>query len=513
MSERRPWLPGVLLAVLFLAGGLAARGDFGVTWDEHETHQASQAAFARGFTFHAVEPGGPEWHVLPGYYFVLDYGRGLFHHLFSERLGWLDWSGSQHLFHLVLSSLTVLLLYGMALQLSGGARFALWAALALVSFPKFVGHSQNNPKDLPALFAFTLAGFAFTRFHARASWGSALLAGAALGFAFSARELALALPVVFGAWLTWSEGPGLRAFVGKGMAALLVAALVFLACWPWLWPDPLGRLLGVAQHVGSFTYDRKVLYLGTIQRAGSMPWHYTLVSLLVAVPVGHSLALGLSALDPGPERRAAFRRIRRLGWIWCAVLFALDALAAAHYDGARHLLVVLPGLCLLVGLGLETLARRAGSRLGAWGAAVPLALLGVAGLGVWRTHPYQDAFLTEGLTPFVAGRGEELFELEYWGGAYQEGAEWLNTHAEPHARIYLPELCPAQFTLRRPWKTLDPQEFADPALPSYLMTLTRKAFYGREVASVVREYEPVFEVRRAEGTLLRIYKNERRRVP
>jgi hypothetical protein len=351
----------------------------------------------------------------------------------------------------------------------------------------------------------------------------------------------------------------------------LVAALVFLACWPWLWPDPLGRLSGAVRHFGTLVFDRKVLYLGEIHRTVSLPWHYTLVSLLIATPTVFLAAAALSALTPDPEQRPAFQRIRRLACLWIVALFALDAAATTHYDGFRHLLVVLPGLCMLIGLGLENLAhlsarwlgtepvkesraacelrrtRRGGVaappsipppiRVGAApchdasrglsagggffhrlsakaGLVAPAAALALAALSCWRLHPYQDAYLNEIVNLFVAGRAEEVFEVEYWGSPYKEGAEWLNAHAEANAEIYLPEMSQAGFYLDREGKVLDEvEEFADPSAPRYFMTITRRAFYRPPVTRVARTYEPVFEIRRQESVLLRIYKNDRKRSP
>jgi hypothetical protein len=354
-------MPGLVLAFLFLALGLACIDDYGATWDERETYLTSRKV-AGG----AAESGEASegWHVLPGYFFVFDLARGLFSRLLVERMELLDWIECQHLFHLLLASLSVFLLYQAAFLLSERVRPALWIALALALFPKFVGHAQSNPKDLPALSAFVLVLYAMARLHVRKSWGNALLSGAALGFAFSVRELTVALPVVFGIWFWWVEGRRVLAHWRKGLVVALVAALVFLACWPWLWPDPLGRLSGAVRHFGTLVFDRKVLYLGEIHRTVSLPWHYTLVSLLIATPTVFLAAAALSALTPDPEQRPAFQRIRRLACLWIVALFALDAAATTHYDGFRHLLVVLPGLCMLIGLGLENLAHLSARWLG-----------------------------------------------------------------------------------------------------------------------------------------------------
>jgi hypothetical protein len=512
-GSQRPWLPGLVLAFLFFVIGLACLDDYGATWDEHETYLTSLKA--AGGSASEASPPEEGWHVLPGYFFAFDLARGLFSRLVVERLRWLDWIECQHLFHLALASLSICLLYRASFLLSGSVRLSLWIALALALFPKFVGHAQSNPKDLPALSAFVLVAYAMARLHARKSWGNALFSGAALGFAFSVRELSATLPIVYGIWFSWTEGRRLLEHRRKGLAVALAAGAVFLLCWPWLWPNPIGRLLGAVRHFGTLVFDRKVLYLGEIWRTNGLPWHYTLVSLLVATPTVFLVAAALSPLSLDPGRKAVFQRIRRLAWLWIVALFALDAMATTHYDGFRHLLVVLPGVCMLIGLGLENMVHLGERWLRSPIArhVVPGAAVGLAALSCWRTHPYQDAYLNEIVNLFVAGRAEQVFEVEYWGAPYKEGAEWLNAHAEPEAELYLPEMSQAGFYLEREGKALDLERFADLSVPRYFMTITRRAFYRPPVTRVVQTYEPVYEIKRQEATLLRIYRNDRKRSP
>src|SRR5262245_50952314 len=392
---QRPWVPAAALAFLFFAIGLACLDDYGATWDERESYLTSLQAAGGGRSGESSAQA-EGWHMLPGYYFVFDLARGLFSRLLVERVQLLDWIECQHLFHLVLASLSVFLLYQTAFLLSARVRTSLWMALALALFPKFVGHSQSNPKDLPALFAFELVAYAMARLYVRRSWGNALLSGATLGFCFSVRELSVALPLVFGIWFLWEEGKRVLAEWRKGIAVALVAVPVFLLCWPWLWPNPIGRLSSVLRHLET-ALDRKILYLGEIHRTVALPWHYTLVSFLIATPTVFLVAAAFSSASLDPEQRLAFRRIHRLPWRWIAALFLLDAASKTHYDGFRHLLVVLPGVCMLIGLGLENLAHLTARWFGSprAGLVAPCAAVALAALSCWRMHPYQDAYLNE----------------------------------------------------------------------------------------------------------------------
>lgn len=180
---------GVLIAFGFLVIGLLTLGSYGQTWDEAETRAA--ALLDLGF-IKAVVSGAPApvWptHELPGYYFIVDVLRGAFAWIISRRLLLMDEILAFHLFQLVLSSLSVFLLFLLAVRVSGRLRIGILSAMILVLFPQFVAHSQNNPKDLPGVFAFLLAIYALSGLGDSSPARRTVYSGLALGFALPGRR-------------------------------------------------------------------------------------------------------------------------------------------------------------------------------------------------------------------------------------------------------------------------------------------------------------------------------------
>ena len=78
-SVRSPRMPGVAVALLFFALGLATSGDVAPTADEFETINAGRRNLEIASAIFAGEPA-PQWsfHELTGFYFLLDTGRALF---------------------------------------------------------------------------------------------------------------------------------------------------------------------------------------------------------------------------------------------------------------------------------------------------------------------------------------------------------------------------------------------------------------------------------------------------
>lgn len=514
---------GVLIAFGFLVIGFLTLGSYGQTWDEAETRAA--ALLDLGF-IKAVVSGAPApvWptHELPGYYFIVDVLRGAFSWIISRRLLLMDEILAFHLFQLVLSSLSVFLLFLLAVRVSGRLRIGILSAMILALFPQFVAHSQNNPKDLPGVFAFLLAIYALSGLGDSSPARRTVYSGLALGFALTTHVGAVfVLPLVF----IWQLAT--RRTLGWKRYAIVVvtAAVTAFVCWPWLWSAPWTNVVWAIGHIASRFHlsDLTVLYLGNVYNAWELPWHYSLVSFLATTPVLY-LALAVVSLrvywsrdegSTGNPRSAA-----TLGWAWCAIILAAETRAPMRYDGVRHLLIMVPGFCLVAAVGLDSIMRfiertEALRRFGRVRSVAALACAAIlfswTGFQMVRIHPYHNAYLNEVTNASLASNAEDVFEVEYWCQSYKEGAEWLNAHAERGSAIYVawPRACADPY-LNTTAEELDVDalpRFADPARPAYFMVMTRKAMYSEPIKQIVGAYKPVFMIRRQKGTLLRIYFN------
>ena len=550
----RALLPGLAVPLAFFLVGLAVLDDYGMTWDENESYRAGLQNLSN---LPALATGGSEiewpWHELRGYQFLFDTVRAAFALAVAPL-----WDGTGeavlvgtelapipirafHLFHLLVSAATVLLTYRVGVELSGRVRVGVLAALVLATLPKFVAHSQNNPKDGIGLFVFTLSLWAVAR-ATRAAGERAPFAraGAALGLAFASHVLAALLVPIAGVWVLWRRpGPLRRRLAALAVLFAAAGAVAFLL-WPWLWPDPLIRTARVLRRIATYRVEIDVLYLGRVYPWADPPWHYFLVNLLASTPVAVTLTALLGAWTafrrgsaenegrvevpsspPGEEERVRVRRgdrLARFALLWLAVPVAIEAFAGARYDGVRHLMVVLPALALLAALGLEQLlelARRSDPPpprlLARLALGLAAASWGWLAVDLVRYHPYQDAYLDPAVRAAVGRAAPELFELEYWGASFKEGAAWLNEHAPPGSRVLVPIAphCAAPYldpdlVLVAPDPTVAPPEEDFEA--DYLMAMTRTAMDTPQMREVRAGREPVFTVTRLGSTLLEVYR-------
>jgi len=286
------------------------------------------------------------------------------------------------------------------------------------------------------------------------------------------------------------------------------------------------RTARIVRRVATYEVPIAVLYLGRIYAAAATPWHYFLGSLLAATPVAFTLAALFGGWEAfrsrsvrlareSATREEAPSRLAGLALLWLAVPVAVEAFAGARYDGVRHLLVVLPALALLAGVGLDRLLARArtpavppAARAAARAAAVAAAVAWLWLLAdLARYHPYQDAYLNAPVRAALDRPAEEVFELEYWGSSLKEGAAWLNDHAPPGSRVLVPVAahCAAPY-LARDLVLVAPDPPTDRAEADYLMTITRRTFFTPQVDVVRKRGRPVFTIERPGGTLLEVYR-------
>jgi hypothetical protein len=523
----RQWPLPLLSAGAFFAFGLATLRDYGMTWDEAETWNASASNLA---TLLGTSLPWAATHVLPGYYFAVDTLRALVFEAagaFGSLADPDDRIAVHHAFTLLLASASVGLLCALVEDLSGRRRMAVVAAGALALMPPFFGHAQNNPKDIPAVFAFLLAGFCLARL-ARVSaaggnaWGWVCASALALGVALTTRVLCVALFPIFGGWLWWRRPAALKRVPLHWVVLVAAAGAATFALWPWLWDAPLEKLGEISGRLAVHELvDFQIMYLGELRSWTEMPWHYRPVHLLIGLPLAHLLLAALSLAPLARWRAQADARfdVVALAAIWLGVLALIDQLAPYRYDGLRHFLPALPAVAMLVAAGSEWLCDAIGSRVTGsarhrtLAANAPvLVFFAAAALPLVSTHPHQSAFRNAVANAIAGPHSEEWIEAEYWGQAYREGGRWIGANTEPDAIVYLPigDKIAGYYARRSrgAWNRFDAR-FARTERPQYVMFITRVGFYDDSIRRLERDYEAVYTVQVQNATLLKIYSNRR----
>ena len=475
--------PGVLLIAGCTLGGLLVFRDYGLSWDEPLFYD-----YARSIRY-AYSPR--EWF---GGDFVLEraFGpsaedhanRGPAHLLLAyplqstmQDLG-LDLASAWHLTNFLTFIFGVFVFYQLCTRwLEPWSSFG--AAALLATQPLLWGHSFMNPKDSPFMVWFIASiwlGLLFVDAirHVTARWRVglfALAAGGALGICSSIRVLAPfagGLVILFGLllrpWLSTSQprihlAEPQRRKLWWIAAYVAVAAVVMFITWPYLWPDPLTRIIEVSGFMADNPTQLAVLFQGNIYPADALPRRY--LPTLLAVSITESaLLLALAGLlllaarswigsrwsgrsadarTHSPEAAPSPTDLPPLREMWLAVAWFLLPFGYVMwrqppmYDGYRHFLFILPPLFVLCGLALQELGKLLRGR---WLHTMLVILMIAPGLrALSRLHPYEYAYFNS-LAGGMAGAFRH-YELDYWLTCYKESMEALAASTEAPLTLYV----------------------------------------------------------------------------
>jgi hypothetical protein len=234
----------------------------------------------------------------------------------------------------------------------------LFGGAILVFDPYVIGMTRLLHVDAllaPLMTVSALAGLIFWLRSRR--WPYLLLSAVTGGLALLTKAPAGFLPIWFGlVWLAelWRGGTRPRARSPLPLMAWgVVAAAVYVALFPAVWVDPVGRLVSLARFVvlvGLQPHDGN-FFLGSPVLEDPGPLYY-----LVAMPLRLSplVALGIGLLV---LRAPADEHGRAVGWLvlYVALFVALMTLASKKFD--RYMLPAQMLLDLLAGVGLWRLAQ------------------------------------------------------------------------------------------------------------------------------------------------------------
>ncbi len=329
--------------------------------------------------------------------------------------------------------------------------------------PLLVGHAFMNPKDIVFMSLLTASAAlglwivdrgeksilkpdrswwdnvqAFLRqFLCADVW----LAGLVLGFASAIRVAAPLIGVVILAYIfflrKWQVWPR---FLAYGVIAFFFMVLF----WPYLWPDPVGRLIGSALNSAYYPDVHQTLFNGALIDSQHIPLSY--VPILMVLQLTETTLLLLLI--------GIFCVLKKLRWDLIALLliwFAAPAVGTVlmHvnlYNNLRQLFFIFPPLFLVAGLGLDWLLARIHRPNFRF---LVLFLILLPGLYANITlYPYQYIYYNQ-LIGGVNG-AYRVYELDYWDLAFKEAQTYINQTASPNANIFAGDSKPSAQIFARP---------------------------------------------------------------
>ncbi len=455
----------------WLSGNFDLENSYGPSAEDHKTRGPAYLFLARNFVYGLAALGSDSasaWHLVNFIFFQLGV---YFFHRFASR--WMSPTAA----------------------LAASAFFSLQ--------PLLWGHAFINPKDPPFLVFFlgsVCLGFEMvddiSTGDKNRNW-KLLAAALCLGIATSIRVLGpLAGFLVIAYALSYGRKE-LKRFLQPLGTYGSIAIAVMLVTWPYLWENPISRLLETLQFMSDNPTQLAVLFNGEVFRANEMPRRYLPFMLwsTLTEPTWFLFGLGVvmgfwKHLKDRSNKQALPSLTLTLSWFILLVAYVL-IFQPAVYDGLRHFLFILPPVIIFSGFVFEWVISKVVMPIWLRAGVVSLFLLpGI--LGIIQLHPYEYTYYnaTVGGTSGVF----RYYETDYWLTCYKEAVEQLDGRLAEAFNLYvLREAYIARYYADPETSVVDLRGTMDQVKTGdYVLVNTRT----NDDRSIFRDAPPVIQVRR-----------------
>lgn len=351
----------------------------------------------------------------------------------------------RHFLNGLCGSFTILII-GLFLVKTCGYRAGILGLLLLFLSPRFIGHSFNNPKDIP----FAL-GYAFTIYQImllvnelpKTSIKRLIFIGLGIAMANSVRIGGLILiPYLFlfcGCWYffanpekgTWKTGVFWKngfILIGKLAAVCIAGYFLSLVLWPFALKNPVRNPIESLKMMEHFATNLRQIFEGGNIFSSEAPWYYLPKYMLISIPAvvlaGFFLSLAMI-----PKLWKSVKPMT-LFIVYFSAIFPIFYIIYKHsnvYGGWRHVLFTYPMIVIAAGMGWETLynyLKNKAMRFAAY--AITAVLLILPLVHIVKNHPHEYVYYNE----FAGGvkKNYGYYEMDYYQHSTRAATEWLVKH-------------------------------------------------------------------------------------
>ena len=505
----------LLIAIIFCVIILFTLNDYGVTWDEGVHFLAGDTYFDwlrspsietidKYWGFKATSTEHPPLCMLLG---------KITRYLFHEKISLLNGISSFRASTLVFVFLLSLALFSFVFNLYG-MKIAFIVSLAFFFLPRIFFHSHLAALDYPATAMWFLTVYTYWRGIKEQKW--IFYSSILLGFALLTKLNAylIYIPIIF-YWIL-SFNHKLRCLIfrksrfnlrvtirmfSKIITMFIIPPIIFIAFWPYLWENPISRILHYPQFSLKLIHVQPVYYFGTVLK--HLPWHYPFVLTLITIPLLILIPffIGIFKISTRPYKNTnIFILFNAL-----LPLLIISLPTVPKYDGVRLFLPAFPFICIISGLGIKYIINL-GKKLKLENLSFMVFML-LFSLSFYNSiikyHPYQSSYFNE-VVGGVDGANKKGFEVAYWGNAFIGTLSFLNKHSDSTFWVY---------NNRARYRFYDDEgllkrtvKFGDSDNSDYLVLFIRKGYFDRKMWEYYYYEEPVFSVRVSNTNLANIYK-------
>jgi len=438
MTENNRKIIFYLLAAFMLFAMLVISRDAGISGDEEVHYKQSEMVYKYFSTLGKDQTSldTPKTH-LKYYGQTFDNLATGLTHLF----GITDIYSFRHLMCSVSGWLTIVITALFAAYFSGYGAAILVLILFAVS-PGFLGHAQNNLKDIPFALAYISSVYFSLKLifsETKPSRQTIILLILSIGLSIGIRAGGLLVLFYLGFFtllkigLDWFTSKKLDyqhlkkqliLFVGISVAGYLAG----LITWPYALQNPVVNPWKSYQVMTHFPTTVRQIFEGNFDWSDFHPWYYLPKYMVITIPI--VVFAGIAAFFLNTQKNYNKMQKFQLLLLAFTVLFPLVYVilkGSNLYGSWRHFLFVYPGIILISALGIHAFFVRFKQRMIRIPAILILLLLIIHPVRFMASnHPYYYLYYNQIVGGLKGAYGN--YETDYYYHSMREGAEWLQEY-------------------------------------------------------------------------------------
>lgn len=358
----------------------------------------------------------------------------------------------------------VVLFVGLIAYRMGGWKAGVLAMILMFISPRFLGHSFNNPKDIPLAAGVIMSIYYIMMFFRQCGdkerkmpeISTMIMLAISIALAISTRIGGLIIIGYFGLWgLLWaftlntkqelpSKGKNQKnaqsSFAWDRFGAALLWAIAIcivgfffgLLLWPYAMQSPIKNSIESYHAMSQFAIAIRQIYEGQMVWSDALPWYYTPKFILTTIPVVVILGWILNLVFGWKNRGLA--RVEKIMMIFCFVFPVIWIVytKANVYGGWRHSLFAYPPMVAAAALGFSSIMEKLNGKKGVIVSSIVWAVVALLSAGPIRhicsNHPYEYIYFNEltGGTKNAFGK----YEMDYYYHSMREATEWVLENAD-----------------------------------------------------------------------------------
>jgi tetratricopeptide (TPR) repeat protein len=438
MTEKNLKIIFAVLALSMLFAMLLISRDAGISGDEEVHYKQSEMVYKYFSTF------GKDQSALDTPKTHLQYYGQFFDNLVTAMIHWFkieDIYGFRHMICSFSGWLTIVVTALFAAWISGYGAAILVLLLFAVS-PTFLGHAQNNLKDIPFALAYISSIFYSLKLvfsEGKPTRKTIILLILSIALSIGIRIGGILVVFYLGFFMVikaiqdWIKNKNLNRELLKKQLFLFIlisisAYILGIITWPFALQNPILNPWKSYQVMTHFPTTVRQIFEGEFEWSDFHPWYYLPKYMAITIPI--VIFTGILSLFFNAKKSFSSNQQILLLLVGFTILFPISFVVLKNpnlYGSWRHFLFIYPGIVLISGLGIHAFFNRFRQKIIRIPAIILLVLLTIHPLKFMAAnHPYYYLYYNQTVGGLKGAYGN--YETDYYYHSMRQGAEWLQEY-------------------------------------------------------------------------------------